>query len=56
MPWLIENHTRLTGEAAVPTPVFALEVQRGSMPGQPGGFEGDSLTASVFVGGELPSL
>ena len=42
MPWLSVNQTRLTGEIAVPTPLLALEVQRGGMPGQPG--------ASVTVG------
>jgi hypothetical protein len=31
------NHTRLEGLSAVPTPDFALEVQRGGMPGHPGG-------------------
>ena len=36
MPWLSVNQTRLTGDSAVPTPLFALEVQRGDMPGQPG--------------------
>jgi hypothetical protein len=28
---------------AVPAPVFALEVQRGGMPGHPGGSRGESL-------------
>jgi hypothetical protein len=27
------NQTRLQGPIAVPTPLFALDVQRGSMPG-----------------------
>ena len=36
MPWLVVNHTRLCRFNAVPTPLFALEVQRGSIPGQPG--------------------
>jgi hypothetical protein len=30
------NQTRLVWLRAVPTPVLALEVQRGAMPGQPG--------------------
>jgi hypothetical protein len=37
MPWLSVNQTRLDGLSAVPTPDFALEVQRGGMPGFPGG-------------------
>jgi hypothetical protein len=36
------NHTWLLRLKAVPTPVFALEVQRGGIPGHPG--------ANVFVG------
>jgi hypothetical protein len=36
MPWLSVNHTRPLLPSAVPTPVFALDVQRGSLPGQPG--------------------
>jgi hypothetical protein len=36
MPWLTVNHTRLERLNAVPTPVFALDVQRGGMPGHPG--------------------
>src|SRR5262249_10968843 len=36
MPWLSVNHTRLCRFRAVPKPVFALEVQRGGIPGQPG--------------------
>jgi hypothetical protein len=35
MPWLSVNQTRLVWLRAVPTPVFALEVQRGGIPGQP---------------------
>jgi hypothetical protein len=37
MPWLSVNQTRLEGLSAVPTPDLALEVQRGAMPGPPGG-------------------
>ena len=37
MPWLIVNQTRLSARAAVPTALLALEVQRGGMPGDPGG-------------------
>src|SRR6266852_3923198 len=36
MPWLKVNHTRLTTAGAVPTPLFALEVQRAGMLGCPG--------------------
>src|SRR6266436_7442292 len=36
MPWLSVNHTRLCRLSAVPTPLLALEVQRGAIPGQPG--------------------
>ena len=36
MPWLTVNQTRLTGDSALPTPVFADDVQRASMPGHPG--------------------
>jgi hypothetical protein len=36
MPWLIVNHTLLCWFSAVPMPLFALDVQRGGMPGQPG--------------------
>src|SRR4029079_7943247 len=37
MPWLSVYHTRLLERSAVPMPDLALEVQRGSMPGLPGG-------------------
>jgi hypothetical protein len=36
MPWLTVNQTRLPELSAVPTPLFALEVQRAGTPGQPG--------------------
>jgi hypothetical protein len=36
IPWLNVNQTRLWLLNAVPTPVLALEVQRGAMPGAPG--------------------
>jgi hypothetical protein len=43
------NHTRLEGLSAVPTPDFALEVQRGGMPGLPGGLlELESLIVSLI--------
>jgi hypothetical protein len=32
---------------AVPTPVFALEVQRGEMPGQPGAYWGGELLMKI---------
>jgi len=44
MPWLNVNHTRLCWFNAVPTPLFALEVQRGGIPGQPGAYRSESLT------------
>jgi hypothetical protein len=37
MPWLIVNQTRLPLPGAVPTPLLALLVQRGGIPGAPGG-------------------
>src|ERR1700733_7608943 len=37
MPWLTVNQTWLSARAAVPTALLALEVQRGRMPGAPGG-------------------
>jgi hypothetical protein len=36
MPWLSVNQTRLAGRSDVPSPVLALVVQRGGIPGQPG--------------------
>jgi hypothetical protein len=36
IPWPRVNQTRLSRLAAVPTPLFALDVQRPGMPGQPG--------------------
>src|SRR4051812_10976152 len=36
MPWLSVNHTWLCAVSAVPTPLFALEVQRAAIPGAPG--------------------
>src|SRR5690348_8675921 len=36
MPWLRVNQTWLGDVSAVPTPLFALEVQRAAMPGAPG--------------------
>jgi hypothetical protein len=49
MPWLSVNHTRLDGLSAVPTPDFALEVQRGGIPGHPGGLlELESLIVSYI--------
>jgi hypothetical protein len=35
-PWLSVNHTRLVAASAVPTPLFALEVQRAGMHGHSG--------------------
>src|SRR6185312_367291 len=37
MPWLMVNQTRLLALAAVPTPLLALDVHRGEIPGAPGG-------------------
>src|SRR5215471_6926632 len=39
MPWLIVNQTRLSALSAVPTPLLALEVHLGAMPGQPGAYD-----------------
>src|SRR3954452_17775643 len=36
MPWLSVNQTWLADDRTVPTPGFALEVQRGERPGPPG--------------------
>jgi hypothetical protein len=36
MPWLRVNQTRLSRLTDVPIPLFALDVHRGAMPGQPG--------------------
>src|SRR6266496_243610 len=48
MPWLIVNQTRLCRFKAVPTPVFALEVQRGLIPGQPGAYR---MLSSLLTAG-----
>jgi len=45
--WEIVNQTRLRPSNAVPTPLLALEVQCGSMPGPPGA--GLCATALVEV-------
>jgi hypothetical protein len=37
MPWLTVNQIWLSARAAVPTALLALEVQRGGIPGAPGG-------------------
>jgi hypothetical protein len=50
MPWLSVNHTRLLRFSAVPTPLLALEVQRGEMPGHPGAAIVESLTVSSGPG------
>jgi hypothetical protein len=39
MPWLIVNQIWLMAVSAVPTPDFALEVQRAPIPGDPGAAE-----------------
>src|SRR5579872_4830058 len=44
MPWLSVNHTRLLRFSAVPMPILALEVQRGSIPGAPGAWRSELLT------------
>src|SRR5438067_13855740 len=50
MPWLSANHTRLEAVSAVPTPLLALDVQRGGMPGQPGAkTSGSSATEAVSL-------
>src|SRR4051812_45395022 len=49
MPWLKVNHTRLCRLSAVPIPLFALDVHRGSIPGQPGAKRSEaSLTARFY--------
>jgi hypothetical protein len=49
MPWLRVNQTRLGGLKEVPTPLLALEVQRGGMPGRPGAlFSFDSVINNIF--------
>src|SRR5579872_3688985 len=49
MPWLMVNHTRLEWRSAVPSPDFALDVQRGGMPGHPGAnFSTSSAIVNCF--------
>jgi len=43
MPWLMVNHTRLAGLRDVPTPLFALDVQRAGLPGHPGAYIGSVI-------------
>src|SRR5579864_4040467 len=50
MPWLSVNQTWLCPVGGVPTPDWALEVQRGSMPGAPGAMP-RSLVMERRVGG-----
>src|SRR5579884_1228432 len=50
MPWLMVNHTRLEWRSAVPSPDFALDVQRGGMPGHPGAnFSTSSAIVNCFA-------
>ena len=53
------NQTRLCRFKAVPIPVLALDVQRGSIPGQPGAMRGSFFSESFFNGsffkGSLPT-
>src|SRR6266536_4542735 len=49
MPWLSVNQTLLCWFSAVPAPVFALEVQRGGMPGQPGAYRAGESVMQTFV-------
>jgi len=44
MPWLVVNQTLLLRLSDVPTPVFELDVQWGSIPGHPGARRSDSFT------------
>jgi hypothetical protein len=44
MPWLSVNQMRLAGFSAVPTPLLALDVHRGGMPGQPGAYCKSSMS------------
>ena len=51
MPWLSVNHTRLVGRSDVPSPVLALLVHRGAMPGHPGAYRGEGTmnTGTCFI-------
>src|SRR5947207_3409913 len=51
MPWLSVNQTRLAAPSAVPTPLLALEVHRGAMPGQPGAY-GQTWSGGGFTGAD----
>jgi hypothetical protein len=42
MPWLNVNQTRLSRLTDVPKPLFALDVHRAGIPGQPGANASDS--------------
>jgi hypothetical protein len=49
MPWLSVNQVRLIAVWAVPTPDLALEVQRGSMPGQPGASQAGAWGQGLII-------
>jgi hypothetical protein len=49
MPWLSVNQVRLIAVKAVPTADLALEVQRGSMPGQPGASQAGAWGQGLII-------
>jgi hypothetical protein len=56
MPWLSVNQTRLSRLTAVPMPLFALDVQRAGMPGQPGANVSDSSALSASSSASVDSV
>jgi hypothetical protein len=42
------NHTRLCRVSELPTPVFALEVHRGGIPGHPGAKRSDESLTNFY--------
>lgn len=53
VPAMLQRKARLAGLSEEPTPCFALEVQRGSMPGHPGAKPADSDMAFPLFPGPL---
>src|SRR5881396_3327734 len=56
MPCESVNQTRLCASTAVPTPLLALDVQRGGMPGCPGAFPLDAISAALLAQRLLPCV
>src|SRR6266511_638209 len=56
MPCESVNQTRLCASTAVPTPLFALDVQRGGIPGCPGALPLDAVTADLLAQRLLPRV